>query len=333
MLKISINSQQEVWSGEIFSYQKTLRYITRSINNYSYNNEYFRVLRDSPAANVQLYYSADPIDKNHYSHQYKIFMNQAETDLLSPRKAEIYASGDEIWTANYLGKKAMVNAGLPGDKVFVYEHGVDSKIYRPKLRGTKNIIKFLHIDAGAGRKRADLSVKAFKKLYANNEKYSLTLKFYGKEKRLEVIDKNIFAIYGNFSENDMNNLFQDHDILLHPSEGEGFGLVPLEAMATGMPVISTAGWCSYSSFLNKNIIKSKIGPSKTDWGYPKFGNAENPDLDSLIHLMENNVENIEEYSGLFFNQSQKIAEKYNWNVQTKIIMDNLVGRIGPSCFR
>jgi len=44
---------------------------------------------------------------------------------------------------------------------------------------------------------------------------------------------------GRKANDDMPALYRDSDILIFPSVREGFGLVPAEAMACGLPVVAT----------------------------------------------------------------------------------------------
>ena len=43
------------------------------------------------------------------------------------------------------------------------------------------------------------------------------------------------------------------DVFVYPSWGEGGGLHPMQALASGMPVISTDGWADYSKYITWRI--------------------------------------------------------------------------------
>jgi glycosyltransferase involved in cell wall biosynthesis len=261
--------------------------------------------------------------------------------MIFPHKVIAYNAANEAWTANQWGADAMINSGVSPEKIFVYEHGLDPKEFFPALRGKNNKIRFLHVDSGSPRKRSDLVEKAFRVLCENNKNIELTLKYshflptaldWSKRETLEKsgewITPEIRYIKETLSPSHMSELMMFHDVLVYPSEGEGFGLIPLEAMATGMPVISTHEWSSYSKFFIDEAISSKIEQSSVGWGYEKIGNAVIAEFDSIVYQMQRAIDNIEGVSQKYFNQVDSIKKEYTWKNQTKKALDGLIDRIG-----
>jgi glycosyltransferase involved in cell wall biosynthesis len=274
-------------------------------------------------------------------------MSQHESTLVAPHKALAYTNDcEEVWTANSWGKQSMINSGVPEEKIYVYEHGIDSNLYYPLLRGKKNKIRFLHIDSGSSRKRAELVEKAFRSIYPKNkDNIELTLKYThaphsGKnwfdtktlENHGEWVGPGIRYIHETISDKELLSLIHFHDVLVYPSEGEGFGMIPLEAMATGMPVISTHEWCSYSKYLIDNAIDSEIKESDIDWGYPKFGNAVIPKFESIVYQMENAIDQISQISKNYYNKSEEILKEYSWQNKTNLFLDSFINRLGQESF-
>ena len=128
------------------------------------------------------------------------------------------------------------------------------------------------------------------------------------------------------------SLFHFHDILIYPSEGEGFGLIPLQALATGMPVISTSDWCSYDKYFNGNIIESHRGISDVVETYTRYGEVILPHLDSMVDLMKNAAENFESQANIFYSQIPTVLQDYDWQRKTNLVMDSLINRIGIDMF-
>lgn len=344
MKTFSISTNNYYKNAEkVFGYSYAYEQIEKNLNIYLKEIGVDLNFND-PNSKTQLYLGEPP--GLFHNNQYKILMAQWESTLLPPEWPTFIKDYDEVWTANNFGKQAFLNSGVPEDKVYVYEHGVDSNTWKPALRGTRDKIRFLHIDSGTVRKRADLAKVAFKNAFGDNENYELTLKYTHfkqsevdwndnnvLEKHGEWEDKNIRHVYENMSIDDLVKMYHFHDILIYPSEGEGFGLIPLQALATGMPVISTGIWCSYERFLNGNVIDSKLGPITTQESYERFGEAIVPDVTSMTNLMIKVAADIKEQSQIFINQVPSVISEYNWYTLSKGIVDNFIDRKGLNYFK
>jgi len=346
-MRMSLFSQGDMRNNSHYGYGKSFIKIQDSIRSYSHDNKKMTVEWNSSRSKVQLYYGPDPIETAHHLGQYRIHMSQHESTMVVPHKARAYVNDcEEVWTANLWGANAMINSGVPESKIFIYEHGLSPEEFVPVLRGSNRKIRFLHIDSGSPRKRSDLVEKAFLKLYEKHKNIELTLKYsHGKssndrwdsEKVLEKAgdwkSPGVRHIRETLSPEDMISLINFHDVLVYPSEGEGFGMIPLEVMATGMPVISTHEWASYSKFFIETSIVSEIKESSIDWGYPKIGKAVIADFDSIVFQMENVINNIDSVALKYFNQVEKIKMEYSWEKKTKYAMDALIDRIGVEMFQ
>jgi glycosyltransferase involved in cell wall biosynthesis len=330
-------------SGSYFGYAYAYNETHKHLKNYQHNGNTINIDTNSPKSKTQLYFGSPP--GFFYDHQYKIQMTQWESTLIPPHWVEHAKGYDEWWTANQFGADAYINAGVPAEKIHVFEHGVDSSIWTPKKRGTKDKIRFLHIDSGSPRKCAPLAVKAFKKAFGNSLNYEITLKYsHHAPSKKDWFDENVLESHGKWQDTNVRHikenmtlehlvsLFHYHDILIYPSEGEGFGLIPLQALATGMPVISTSDWCSYDKYFNENIIESHRGISDTVETYTRYGEVVLPHLDSMVDLMKNAAENFKSQSEKFYNQIDEVVADYSWQKRTNMAMDSLINRIGIDMF-
>jgi glycosyltransferase involved in cell wall biosynthesis len=344
MFRMSLYAHPHVRRSEsYFGYAYAYNEINKHLRRYRHNGETLNVDINSPKSKTQLYFGSP--DGFFYDHQYKIQMTQWESTLVPPHWVDHAKKYDEWWTANQFGAEAFINAGVPSEKIHVFEHGVDASTWTPKKRGTRDTIRFLHIDSGSPRKRAPLAVEAFKKAFGNNPDYELTLKYshgaaskqdWFNEKTLENYGEwegmNVRHIRENMTIEHLINLFHFHDVLIYPSEGEGFGLIPLQALATGMPVISTSDWCSYDQYFNGNIIESHRGVSDIVETYTRFGDVVIPHLDSMVEQMKSVVSNFESQSSIFYNQIPEVVKDYDWQTRTNGAIDSLISRIGRDMF-
>ena len=190
-----------------------------------------------------------------------------------------------------------------------------------------------------------MAVEAFKKAFGDSPDYEITLKYsHHDASEQNWFNENVLANYGEWQDINVRHikenltlehlisLFHFHDVLIYPSEGEGFGLIPLQALATGMPVISTSDWCSYDKYFQGNIIESHRGISDVVETYTRHGEVILPNLDSMVSLMKSTAENIESKSSKFYNQVSQVVKDYDWQYRTDLAMNSLIDRIGIEMF-
>lgn len=346
-LIFSLHTDQHIKDAvNIFGYAYGYNRITKHFNQFSYRNKKMRAVQNSPEAPIQMFYmepewynQKEMIDlrpkgyQKFYDHQYKIYGTHLEATKVWPHWINTMNAADEIWVGNFFARDAVLNSGIT-TPTYVFEHGIDD-MWKPKRRGQNNKIRFLHVDSDSPRKRADLVEKAFLELFKDNPNVEITFKHHGAAKSsvfsIEYLltrkqDGNIHRIYETLSQEDMVNLFHEHDILIYPSEGEGFGFIPLQALATGMPTISTGRWCSYEKYLGNNIIESTLGKTQHT-GYD-YGEVVLADYDSMLYLMKNAVDNFEQQCDYFYKQADKVYKEYNWQSKCDEMLRSLINRVG-----
>lgn len=145
-------------------------------------------------------------------------------------------------------KKTLVEGGVAAEKIDVLPLGFDVhkvKYNRVKYKGIGNRpLKVLfsgRVTQGKGIKYALDAIKTFNK----------------KDTQLDIIglvhgSGDAFRTYaahynylGKMNQADLFKKYTEYDVLLFPSLSEGFGLVALEAMGAGVPVISTSHTNAY----------------------------------------------------------------------------------------
>jgi glycosyltransferase involved in cell wall biosynthesis len=138
----------------------------------------------------------------------------------------------------------------PDKAITVVPHGIDHAGYDPvqyplpKPEGMDlNRLNLLCVGSEEPRKRIDFLIEAINSLPSHVKK-TVTLHKVGAEsnpesrKRLEsAVDGFELHWVGRLSDVDLCAMYQHCDALLFPSIAEGFGLPPLEAMASGCPVL------------------------------------------------------------------------------------------------
>ena len=317
----------------------------KHFSKFTYEGEQMEILDNSSDANAQLFYM-EPERYNHntwedlrkpdfkkfHDHQYKIQGSHLEATRVWSHWIEAMKSVDEIWVSNYFAKDAVLNSGIE-TPTYVFELGVDP-IWKPNKREHSGVIKFLHIDSASPRKRADLTIEAFRRAFGSRRDVSLTLKYHQHQSVFSVNslfeESNINYIHETLSQSDLVKLYQDHDVLVYPTEGEGYGFIPLQALATGMPVITTGRWCSYEDFLGDNVIESKLGKTQHTQYYD--GEVVLAEFDSLVDLMRKVVDNFDDEVNYYFNQAPSVYDRYNWQTRCDAFLESVVKRLGTKTF-
>ncbi|AZU97100.1 glycosyltransferase [Streptomyces phage Emma1919] len=290
-------------------------------------------------ADVQLDFCQPPLYA-HFPRQYKIGYTPWESTSLPEGWLEGFSSVDEVWTTSQKCKEWYVDAGV-SKPIHVFEHGIEG-IWSPKKRNVHNKLKFLHIGEPAPRKGGQMALEAFRLAFGNQDDVHLTIKSNG-ESSVRVyassfhrggprsilglphqVYQNVTVMTESLSLEELVGLYHSHHALVYPSWGEGFGLIPLQGLATGMPTVCTGAWAPYQRFLGDLSLDSRLADSKWSGIHP--GKMYEPSLDHLVELYRNIYENYSELSNTFYNNSERVHSEYNWDTLTKNAFEHLENR-------
>lgn len=173
------------------------------------------------------------------SNPYRIIYTMFESDKLPEDWAEYLLEADDVIVPSKFCKDVFKKAGV---KSKVIPLGYDDSIYEFFQRRKRSVFTFIHYNAFNVRKGFLELFKAFTEEFAQDEKVRLVLKTTSNTipSAMPINPrqyKNIEVITGKKSDSDMVDMLNNADCFVFPSRGEGFGLTPVEAMATGLPVI------------------------------------------------------------------------------------------------
>lgn len=129
-----------------------------------------------------------------------------------------------------------------GIKAEVVPLGYNDDVFKPYKRPKRKIFTFLNYESFTIRKGWHELFEAFKLAFRPSEPVRIIFKTTAKSKGYTIVSlreyPNMEVINEIYTPEQMNDLLKQADCLIFPSRGEGFGLPPLEAMATGIPVIT-----------------------------------------------------------------------------------------------
>jgi glycosyltransferase involved in cell wall biosynthesis len=232
-----------------------------------------------------------------------------------------------IFTTCKQNKEAFINSGVTVP-IYVYYHGINPKDYPFINRPEDPVWVFGTLGRLSVRKGTDLVVKAFKEEFKTERDVALILKssdalvpFEGISNLKTTRDPRITVIGEVLSHEKKLELYKTIDCFVFPSRGEGFGLPPLEAMATGLPVIMT-NWAGLSEFGNVEdtmLLDYKMTKAenftkqiyKEDCGY-----WSEPNFEQLKKYMRWSYEHRKESREMGEKSSKRINKDWTWDKVT-----------------
>ena len=240
-----------------------------------------------------------------------------------------------ITTSNW-SKIGFVQSGFNSDQVKVVPCGVDTNTFYPiSLERKKKIRKKLklnldhfiisNIGGMSGNKGIDYLIVLFailKKKYKNlrlilkdqsnlygTTAHQIFLKTkQGKNGHLlnHDVEKNIIFISKNMTLSVLNELYNISDCYISPYRAEGFNMPPLEAAATGTPIIVTKGGSTDDYF--HHDLGFQIDSELINVQNRKY---LDPNLESLIEKTSNIIENPNKFKNK--NGIEYVKNNFSWD--------------------
>ncbi len=188
------------------------------------------------------------------------------------------------------------------------------------------------------RKNPQAAVEAFLKAFSPQERnVGLVIKLaYPENYKEHIVElRNMLAPYSNIyfiekylSDEEMRTLIQASNAFVTLHRSEGLGLIPMEAMSLGTPVISTAwsGNMEYMTHMNTALVGYRMVPVAGQYVGSVPGDdlvwAE-PDLNEAAEQMRRMVTDAQWREKLIANGKHTAIECYNATTIGKIIRDRL----------
>lgn len=265
-----------------------------------------------------------PIDYSK-SDGYNIGFSYWETNRLPSDWVSRMNQMDEVWTTSQWAKDVFISSGVTVP-VYAFNLGVND-YFQPRLRERRSgDFTFMSIGSPSTRKNSQMAVDAFLKLFDGKEGVSLLYKTMdapdarikrggevfpiSTHPQIRIVDRDLPM-------NQLADLYEQADCVVYPTSGEGWGMLPFQSIAKGIPTICTNA-TACTEYAEMSV------PLDYQWGtmnfsgiYSDAGSWAEPNFDDLCDKMlyvYNNYKEVAEYT---YNNAVANYEKMKWDTAVK----------------
>ncbi len=263
----------------------------------------------------------------------------------APPPPQVKAVTPSRWSA-----EGFRRAGFAADQVVVVPHGVDTDTFHPdphQRRVARNAMSlgdgefaFLSVGAMSGNKGIDLLLRSFAEVCRRVPGARLILKgidqLYESKAQLlrnlatlpardqHFVAERVTYIGEAFSHREMARLYQAADAYVSPYRAEGFNMPVLEAAASGLPVICTAGG-STDDFVTDAFARRIQSVKETIEVEGQVGSRLNPSTEHLTALMLASLEDASWRDQAAQAGPSHVRAHYTWAGVADTLVQELLG--------
>jgi glycosyltransferase involved in cell wall biosynthesis len=181
------------------------------------------------------------------------------TEFYIQRELDSYAAADYIALPSSHAMKSFLEEGFAEKQLFVNSYGVDFTLFEPTPAPALPL-KLLFVGGWSYQKGADILSAALSRLP------NCTLTHAGTRVDVKYPSGQQFRALGHVPAHMLPAIFADHHILVLPSRQDGFGMVLLEAMASGLGVVAShiTGGPDIRSVIERKVFVNLVRPGSVD---------------------------------------------------------------------
>lgn len=250
--------------------------------------------------------------------QYRIGYTPWESSVIPETWPAIMNEMQEIWTPSQYCVDIFENYNV--NKIIrKIPHGIDQEIWKIHNRYLTDKFIFLHIGGPTTRKGGQRVVDAFIDLFDGKEDVVLLLKsnertecrFYENNVDFKSAKHHpqIMVIDHAVDVEDLVKIYNSAHCLVYPTNGEGFGLIPFQGIATGLPTIVTNA-TACADFAELSIpLDSHAAPGTGI----HLGDWVEPDMDDLRDKMRYVYDNFNTVKEKTLHSARVIHSTQTWD--------------------
>lgn len=202
--------------------------------------------------------------------------------------------------------------------------GLDPLRFYRLDRPEREVFTFGHMGALSFRKGTDLLIEAFQQAFPNEKDVKLICKTSFNTYPFNTKDPRIKVMMTPFSPEELiSEFFKQIDCFVFPTRGEGWGMTPMEAMATGIPAIVT-GWAGPMEYMSPEdgwLLDYKLTPA-TNFSEKVYhedcGEWAEPNKDQLIEFMRYAYSHRAEVKEKGAKAAARMSKEFLWKDKVKM---------------
>jgi glycosyltransferase involved in cell wall biosynthesis len=243
---------------------------------------------------------------------------------------------DQVWVPSAWGHSVLTAHGIDADRIRIVPEGVDGARFHAhgrQPRTSARPFRFLTVGKYEQRKGIDQTIEAFAQVYANQPQAELIIKsnyFTNHHEKYNALRAkilgldNVTLLWGEMTEIQLADLYRACDVFVLPTRAEGWGLPLIEAVAAGMPIITTmhSGHTEFLQHVTDSVLtvthamtaidcaeyRSYYPDSTNDWGV-----WARPDVDSIAACMQQALQQEQELYDRAQRNSKIIRAQFSWS--------------------
>jgi glycosyltransferase involved in cell wall biosynthesis len=287
--------------------------------------------REYEEGDARLYF-ADPALWDRRTKEPLYGFTMYECDKLPSRWFSRMENVDELWVPSTWNQQ--IFAEQTGRDVQLIPLGVNAFDFPAVNRKRGKSLKILTFSTQAAetRKGTDIAIRAFTAAFGKRKDVSLTIRSTW-ECPLETTDRRISLDTGVLETESLANFYAGFDALLFPSRSEGFGLIPLEFMATGGPAIfaDATGMHDYAEYgltVSSHRAPAYIGMGRGSTHQEPEGFWYEPTFDEIVDRLRQVDTDYAATQARAYANAARIGEKWSWERTADAICARLEYRLG-----
>lgn len=250
----------------------------------------------------------------------KVIFTGVDTTGGIPNFKTNVSKADFILTPSNKSKQKMEHLGVV-KPIFVFPHGIKPEVFKFRERHKTGKFNFLYVGECSDRKGIFHLLDAFLSLFKNNMEVELHIKsnndmvFYNGEEvaKIKKENHNIVWHLSNEGHDKIIDLYNECHVYVYPSRADSFGMTLIEAMACGLPIISTCEPGSTELIEGRfyKISSSPVSVKNHPWMLGEWGE---PSIDDLKFYMKSLYENYDIMATpeILKNNSDFVRTNYSW---------------------